>query len=160
MWGFLLLLSLPLCAQRHEILNDRIATLQVTPGSDWMSLPIIKLGQRINISFDDLTHEYHRYVYRIEHCESDWTVSEDIFTTDFVEGFNDSQPLEDLEESLNTNVLYTHYRLQIPNQHCRLKMSGNYRVTIYDENDDDQAPVLTVCFMVVEPRMSVAMTTI
>lgn len=156
----LLVLSsvLPLQAQRHEILNDRIATLQVTPGDDWLSQPIITLGGGVPIviSFDDLTHEYHRYVYRVEHCESDWTVSEDIFTTDYIDGFNDSQPLDDLEESINTNVLYTHYQLQIPNQRCRLKMSGNYRVTIYDENDDDQAPVLVACFMVVEPRMSVA----
>jgi hypothetical protein len=158
LWGFLLLSVLPLQAQRHEILNDRIATLQVTPGDDWLSQPIITLGGGVPIviSFDDLTHEYHRYVYRVEHCESDWTVSEDIFTTDYIDGFNDAQPLDDLEESINTNVLYTHYQLQIPNQRCRLKMSGNYRVTIYDENDDDQAPVLVACFMVVEPRMSVA----
>lgn len=149
-------------AQRNEVLNERIATLKVTAGGDWQSLPIIMLGSGtpIEISFDDLTHEYHRYVYRVEHCEADWTTSEDIFTSDYIDGFNDGQPIDDLVESLNTNVLYTHYRLQIPNEQCRIKMSGNYRVTIYDENNDD-TPVLRACFMVVEPLMGVnlSMTT-
>ena len=149
-------------AQRNEVLNERIATLQVTAGGDWQSLPVTMLGSGtpIEISFDDLTHEYHRYVYRVEHCEADWTTSEDIFTSDYIDGFNDGQPIDDLVESLNTNVLYTHYRLQIPNEQCRIKMSGNYRVTIYDENNDD-TPVLRACFMVVEPLMGVnlSMTT-
>ncbi|MCR5129929.1 MAG: DUF5103 domain-containing protein [Prevotella sp.] len=145
-------------AQYNEILNDRIASLQVVAGNDWLSLPVITMGNLspITISFDDLTHEYHRYVYRIEHCEADWSTSEDLFVSDFVDGFNDGQPLNDLEESLNTNVLYTHYRLQIPNEHCRIKLSGNYRVTIYDENNDDEE-VLRVYFMVVEPRMGISM---
>ena len=141
-------------AQRHEIFSERIASLQVTPADDWLSLPIITLGGSIPIliDFDDLTHEYNRYVYRVEHCEADWTASEDIFTSDFIDGFADGQPIEDLEESLNTNVLYTHYRLQIPNSRCRLKMSGNYRLTIYDENHSDE-PMMSICFMVVEPLM-------
>ena len=146
-------------AQRHEILNDRIATLQVVAGNDWQSLPVTTLGSSkpIMISFDDLTHEYHRYIYRVEHCEADWTTSEDIFTSDYINGFNDGQPIDELEESLNTNVLYTHYQLQIPNEQCRIKMSGNYRVTIYDENNDD-APVLQACFMVVEPLMGLTLS--
>lgn len=141
-------------AQRHEIFSERIASLQVTPADDWLSLPIITLGGSIPIliDFDDLTHEYNRYVYRVEHCEADWTTSEDIFTSDFIDGFADGQPIEDLEESLNTNVLYTHYRLQIPNSRCRLKISGNYRLTIYDENHSDE-PMMSICFMVVEPLM-------
>ena len=52
---------------------------------DWMNIPVMKLGSdsRIYIFFDDLTHTYHRYVYRIEHCEADWTVSEEIFESDW-----------------------------------------------------------------------------
>lgn len=144
--------------QRNEILNDRIASLQVVAGNDWMSLPVITLGSGtpVTIAFDDLTHEYHRYVYRIEHCEADWTLSEDLFVSDYIDGFNDGQPIDDLEESLNTNVLYTHYRLRIPNEKCNIRMSGNYRVTIYDENNDNEE-VLRACFMVVEPRMGITM---
>ena len=149
-----LLCSQSLFAQRHEIISNRIASLQVMVGNDWLSPPIMTLNGNspLNIDFDDLTHEYHRYVYKVEHCEADWTPSEDLFVSDFIDGFNDGRALEDLEESLNTNVLYTHYHLQIPNSECRLKISGNYRVTIYDENNDDEE-MLKVCFMVVEPKM-------
>ena len=156
--GMLLLGKTQAEAQRHEVLSDRIASLQVVAGGDWMSLPVLTMGsgERLSIDFDDLTHEYHRYVYKVEHCEADWTVSEDIFVSDYIAGFNDGQPIDDLEESLNTNVLYTHYRLKLPNAQCRMKLSGNYQVTIYDEDDEDE-PVLRVCFMMVEPLMGVAM---
>ncbi len=161
----LILLSLILVknvsAQRNEIYDRGIASLQVVAGQQWLSLPIIKLGshgpnERINISFDDLTHTYHRYVYRIEHCEADWTVSDQLFSSDYIEGFQDGNTIDDIVESINTNTLYTHYSLQIPNEQCSLKMSGNYKLTVYDENDGDR-PMFTACFMVIEPAMGVAL---
>ena len=142
-------------AQRNEIISDRIATLQVVAGLDWLSPPVTMLhGKPIVISFDDLTHEYHRYTYTITHCEADWSASKELFESDYIDGFAKGNTIDDMEESFNTNVLYTHYRLTIPNVRCRLKMSGNYRVTIYDENNDDE-PMLTACFMVVDPKMDV-----
>lgn len=140
-------------AQRNEIKSDRIATLQVVAGDDWLSPPVITLGgeDAITISFDDMTHEYHRYAYRIEHCEADWTTSDALFTSDYCEGFNDGNTIEDVKNSTNTNILYTHYRLKIPNERCNIKMSGNYRVTIYDDNTSEE--VATACFMVVDQRV-------
>lgn len=140
-------------AQRNEIKSDRIATLQVVAGDDWLSPPVITLGgeDAITISFDDMTHEYHRYAYRIEHCEADWTISDALFTSDYCEGFNDGNTIEDVKNSTNTNILYTHYRLKIPNERCNIKMSGNYRVTIYDDNTSEE--VATACFMVVDQRV-------
>lgn len=140
-------------AQRNEIKSERIATLQVVAGDDWLSPPVITLGSEdaITISFDDMTHEYHRYAYRIEHCEADWTTSAELFTSDYCEGFNDGNTIEDVKNSINTNILYTHYRLKIPNEKCNIKMSGNYRVTIYDDNTSEE--VATACFMVVDQRV-------
>ena len=146
-------------AQNNEIYNKGIASLQVVAGQNWMSLPIIRLGShspndRINISFDDLTHTYHRYTYKIEHCEADWTVSDQIFASDFINGFQEGNTIENSMESINTNVLYTHYKLTIPNEDCSLKMSGNYKLTVFDENDDNR-PMFTACFMVLESAMGV-----
>ena len=152
-----LMTSLQTWAQRHEILNSRIATLNVVAGDNWLSPPITRLGgDVINISFDDLTHEYNRYTYKVEHCEADWSTSEELFESDYIDGFTEGNLIEDTEESLNTNMLYTHYRLRIPNEHCRLKMSGNYRVTVMDDNNGGE-PMLTACFMVVEPKVGVTM---
>ena len=81
-----LMLGISYCqAQRHEILSSRIASLQVTADDDWMGMPVTTLGGTISIAFDDLTHDYTRYTYRIEHCEADWTPSEDIFTSEYLD---------------------------------------------------------------------------
>ena len=146
-------------AQRNRILNPDIASLQVVAGNNWLSMPVIALGEGVpvNIAFDDLTHEYRRYAYKVEHCNVDWSTSGDLFVSDYIDGFNADNVIEHVEQSINTNVLYTHYRFQIPNERCKLKMSGNYRVTIYDANDDDKA-VAECCFMVVEPRMGIKLS--
>lgn len=157
-------------AQRNEILAPHIASLQVVAGDDWLSPPVIRLSASeysesdedtdgesvVNIDFDDLTHEYHRYCYRLEHCNADWTVSTGLFSSDFVSGFAEGNTIDDHEESINTNQLYTHYHLSLPNDQCQIKMSGNYRLTVYDENQDDKE-VLRCYFMVLESRAQVTM---
>lgn len=159
MLGLFLALATTLCHAygRQTIYVPTIKTLQVVVNQDWLSPPVMKLNSTdvLNISFDEMSHDYHRFVYKIEHCEADWSVSDELFESDYIEGFNNN-PIEDYQNSINTTVLYTHYKLQIPNEECRLKMSGNYKLTIYDEDNDGQI-VLTAEFMVVEPIMSVGL---
>ena len=148
--------NLNICAQRNEILDKNIASLQVVANNDWLSLPIITLNSNdfVNISFDDLTHEYHRYCYKIEHCEADWQTSSALFESDYIDGFASGNTIDDVQESTNTVQLYTHYSISLPNNKCRPKISGNYRVTIYDENDEKHV-VCRAYFMIVEPSMAV-----
>ena len=154
----LLAVTTIICAQKNEIYDPNISTLQVVAGDRWLSMPVIRLNQDevINIGFDDLTHEYRRFTYTIEHCDADWTVSEGLFPSDFIEGFVEGNTIDDKEESVNTNMLYTHYALSIPNDRCRIRMGGNYRVTVYDENNDHQK-IFVAHFMVLDPRMGVMM---
>lgn len=155
----LMLFSTTITGQQHEIYKPEIKSLQVVCGDKWLALPIMKLSSNtpeentINISFDDLTHTYHRYTYSIIHCESDWSPSSELFPSDYIEGFATDNTIEDIDQSVNTNVLYTHYRIKIPNERCRLKISGNYELTVYD--DDSGEKVLTARFMVLAPQMSV-----
>jgi hypothetical protein len=161
---FMLLLAVHIAsakAQTNEIYDKNIASLQVVAGQQWLSLPVVKLGghspnDRLYISFDDLTHSYHRYTYKIEHCEADWTVSSQLFPSDYIAGFQDGNTIEYGEESINTNTLYTHYTLCIPNEQCAIKMSGNYKLTVFDE-DDGNRPMFTACFMVLEPIASISL---
>ena len=148
--------NLNICAQRNEILDKNIASLQVVANNDWLSLPIITLNSNdfVNISFDDLTHEYHRYCYKIEHCEADWQTSSALFESDYIDGFASGNTIDDVQQSTNTVQLYTHYNISFPNNKCRPKISGNYRVTIYDENDEKHV-VCRAYFMIVEPSMGV-----
>ena len=154
----LLVFTTIVCAQKNEIYDPNISTLQVVAGDRWLSMPVIRLnqGEVINIGFDDLTHEYRRFTYTIEHCDADWTVSEGLFPSDFIEGFAEGNTIDEKEESVNTNMLYTHYALSIPNDRCRIRMGGNYRVTVYDENNDHQK-IFVAHFMVLDPRMGVMM---
>lgn len=145
-------------AQYNEIYNDQIHSLQVVANEDWLSPPVMELGgsNKITIDFDDFTHTYHRYAYKIEHCEADWSTSDQIFESDYMEGFNENL-IDDYAKSFNTTVLYTHYSISLPNSDCSLKISGNYRLTVYD-NDNDDAKVLTACFMIVDPLMNVTVS--
>ena len=137
-------------AQTNSIFNPNIASLTVMSGNDWQGLPIANLNAGvINIDFDELSHDYHRYIYKVEHCEADWTPSEGLFSSDYISGFYDDNTIDDYEESEGTYQLYTHYSLSLPNEKMSLTMSGNYKLTVYDNNNGDE-PVLTACFMLCE----------
>lgn len=149
-------------AQRNEIFASNIASLQVVANDNWQSpLPIITLDgingdEKVNISFDEFSHLYHRYSYIIEHCEADWSPSQELIESDYMEGFASGNTIDKYEQSVNTNTQYTHYSLTIPNDRCRPKMSGNYTVTIIDE--EDNALILKACFLVTEQTMKSEMT--
>ncbi|MBR2253397.1 MAG: DUF5103 domain-containing protein, partial [Prevotella sp.] len=152
----ILSLTMSAFAQQHEIRSENIATLRVVANSDWMGDAVIRLGSSdcITISFDDLTHQYHRYVYSLTHCEPDWTPTEGLFTTDYITGFQEDNTIEDYQESINTNQLYTHYTLKFPNATCRPMISGNYQLDIVD--DDTRVIVATVRFMVAEDVVKIS----
>lgn len=154
--SFMFLAVAPLAAQRSKILSPNIASLQVVADGDWLTMPVTSLnGGRIDISFDELSHTNHRFTYRVEHCEADWTVSEGLFDSDYIEGFAEGNTIDDNAQSLNTNTIYTHYSLSLPNEKCALKLSGNYKLTVFDDDNDDA--VLTACFMVSENIVATTM---
>ena len=142
-------------AQRHEINDENIRSLQVVANQKWMDLPIMVLNDgKISIDFDDLTHTYRRLTYRLEHCEADWKPSVGLFESDVVDGFIAGNTIDDVKESTLTNTLYTHYHFDIPNDKCQPKLSGNYRLSVYDDDSSSDHPLLTACFMLTEPAES------
>ena len=140
----------------NRIYDPQIKSLETMVNADWLSPSVMRLhgGDILHIGFDELSHDYHRYIYRLEHCEADWTTSDELFESDWLEGFNNNV-IEDFDRSINTTVDYTHYRLSIPNDKCRLKMSGNYRLHVIEEDLDEE--VLTVEFMISEEAMNLSM---
>lgn len=159
----LCLMVLPLCVfpQKREILNSNIKTLCVERNGKWNTLPYIELNSldRLYISFDDLTHEYHRYRYRIEPMTWDWKPNERLLSSEFLQRGIGDESIDDYEESVNTTVLYTHYSFVFPNNDTRLAVSGNYRLVVYD--DDEEQDVIIIPFYVTENNatISVAVTT-
>ena len=157
-FSFLLCLTTTLFAQQNEIFSSNVATLQVLNTQQPLAmLPVIQLnsGAQIQISFDNFGHEYHRFTYKITHCEADWSPSTQLFNSDYLEGFNDHLVIENIQESVNTNVEYTHYSFRLPNNQCRFTQSGNYKVSVYDEQEN---LMLNAYFMVVDPTMFVELS--
>lgn len=141
----------------HQIFVPNIKTLQVVVNRQWTGIPVMQLSTSdvLHVGFDELSHNYHRFVCRLERCEPDWSGTDGLFESDWLEGFNDL-PIDNYENSLNTTVDYTHYTYTLPNDQQRLKMSGNYRLHILDE-DNGMNEVLVAEFRVVEPIMNVAL---
>lgn len=154
--AFIFMALLPLTIKAsNSIFSHQIKTLQAVVNDDWQSFPaIMRLGtdDQLRVSFDELSHDYHRYSYHIERCEPNWQLSEEVFDSDWLEGFNDNI-IDDYATSVNTIIPYTHYEFQIPNNRCSLKMSGNYRIRILD----DEEIVASVDFMVTEQTMTLSL---
>ncbi|SNZ00771.1 type IX secretion system plug protein domain-containing protein [Flagellimonas pacifica] len=92
--------------------------------------PVIKLGESLNLEFDDLTASEQDYYYKIIHCNYDWTPSQ-LLKSQYLVGA-DNLRIIDYENSYNTLQPYSNYRLTIPNNNLRLKVSGNYLIEIYN----------------------------
>lgn len=158
-----LCLALPMQAQpgRTTLLAPDIRTLRTAVDGDTEKLPIITLGtsEQIEFSFDDMTHEYRRYTYRITHCNPDGAPTDDLFESDYVQSAAEEEVIDDYETSINTTVLYTHYRLALPNTHMRPLLAGDYRLTISRENEDgDVEPVVETYFGVTDNSVGVRPT--
>ena len=117
-------------AQWYGSTSNKINTLRIIVNGDWERPPVVDMasGEPIELSFDEMSHQYNRFTYHITHCNAQWEPS-DLIESDYLDGFND-QPIDDWQNSLNTTFDYTHYRLTLPNNNVSLKLSGNYRVSI------------------------------
>ncbi|MBP5318630.1 MAG: DUF5103 domain-containing protein [Paludibacteraceae bacterium] len=150
------LLCLPLWAGGHitGALQRNIRSVQVyNPGTSTRQ-PVISLGsnEQLVLSFDDLNSSQSTYSYRFYHCNRFGEV-DDLSDSEFIDGFANGY-LDEYLYSFNTYMTYTHYSLRFPNEDCRFKVSGNYLLRVFEDNDEDK-PVLNAVFQVVEPKMEI-----
>ncbi|GAB6121862.1 type IX secretion system plug protein [Dysgonomonas termitidis] len=146
-------------AYRTQALSAEIYTIQVNLNEIPNQNPVARLNSddNINISFDRLSdNSFNRLRYRIIHCDAYWLKSKGVSEIDYLNGFNDN-PIDDYAPSVNTTVEYTHFNLGIPNRDVNLKISGNYVVEVYEDGEPDVV-LLTACFSLLEPAVSIAAT--
>jgi hypothetical protein len=113
-------------------------------------VPIFPLGDGFQLQFDDLYGNEADYYYEIIHCDYNWKPTE-IPKVDYMQGF-DNQRIIDYSNSLNTLQMYSHYRLSIPNQFTKLRISGNYILKILNE---DREVVFTRKFILYEDVVTI-----
>lgn len=128
-----------------------IKTIQFRAGTELGKLPILKLGESLQISFDDIIGDERDYFYTITHHNADWTPS-NLARSEFMQGMDNVRILE-FKNSVATLQLYTHYQLDIPNEMTRaLTKTGNYLLSIFDE---EKELVFSRKFMIYNPTFNV-----
>jgi Domain of unknown function (DUF5103) len=116
------------------------------------AIPLFQLGDSFQIQFDDLTGSEDNYYYQIAHFDYDWKPSQ-LSKNEYLGGFDD-QRIQEYSNSFNALQIYSHYKLSFPNKFTQLKVSGNYLITILNE---DREVVFSRKFILFEELVSVPM---
>ena len=149
-----LLLTLWVSVSSGQELTDTtvynyLKSIQIAPVGEPLDFPAYELGSgaKIELSFDDLAYEWNNYAYRIFHCTKNWEKS-DLILNQYLIGFEGNY-MNDFAISVGTFVPYTHYKVQIPNADLKPRISGNYVIEVY-QNDDPEDLILRRRFIVYE----------
>ena len=128
-----------------------IKTVQFKGNTQLSQLPLLRLGDQLLLTFDDIIGDEANYYYTISHFNADWTPSS-LAKTEYMEGFDDVR-IFDYTNSVSTLQLYTHYTLTIPNKNTRqLTKTGNYMLKIYN---DAKELIFSRKFMIYDPVVTV-----
>ncbi len=110
-----------------------IKTIQLKPVGSTQQLSIVPLGTTLELSFDDLDNDNKEYQYKIEHQTYDWQAS-DLMPSQYINGFQQNY-ITKVSYSFNTLQEYTHYSISFPNANTRITKTGNYLISVLDEDE-------------------------
>jgi len=127
------LLTFLLCALYLKVNAQNIKTIQLRPKYNTNQYSaIVRLGEVLKLSFDDLDADNKEYQYKIEHMSHDWK-SSNLTSNQYIDGFNENE-ITNSTNSFNTLQQYTHYTVEIPNQNTIITKSGNYLISVLNED--------------------------
>ena len=138
-----------------RIFNSNVRSLKIAPVDNAYGVPIIKLNsdEQLNVNFDVLTYDAHYLRYSIRHCNADWQPSQ-LLEHEYVSGFNQAD-ITDFIQSEGTMAHYFHYNFTFPNEEMQILKSGNYLLSVY-EQDDPETVLFQTRFSVCEQMVDVA----
>jgi len=138
-----------------RILDDKIKSVQMYIGNQPAMIPIIGFNsgfRKFTLRFDELSDDANEFFYRVIHCDRNWKAS-DLEEIEYLDGYN-GEEIQDYQFSTNTYVDYVHFSLTLPNEDTRFRISGNYILIIYDDEQMTN-PVITRRFIVNEDKAEV-----
>lgn len=130
------------------------ATVVASPEGTPLAPAVIPLSGDVPLMVNfDLRETDRRYLrYSLTHCDASWR-PDNLMPIEFTTGFNEGR-IDDYAFSQGTLTPYVNYRLTLPNDEVAPTVSGNYLLTVYDEEKPD-SPLLRVPFMVTEQSVRV-----
>ncbi|WP_299051668.1 DUF5103 domain-containing protein [uncultured Polaribacter sp.] len=140
------------CANTY---SQNIKSVQLRPQQENSFSAIVPLGTILELSFDDLDADSKDYQYKIEHMTHNWESSR-LLPSQYIDGF-DQNTIINVTNSFNTFQSYTHYAVTIPNINTIITKSGNYLLSVL--NDDDEV-VFTRRFVFYEKAATVGVSVV
>ncbi len=122
---------------RVHIFDSNVRSLKVCLANNMYIPPIYMMGsdERLIVNFDYLDYDIHYLRYSVTHCNADWQPSQ-LVESEYVSGFNYAD-IDDYAPSEATYVHYYNYQFMLPNADMQFLVSGNYLLTVYEQDDAD-----------------------
>lgn len=123
---------------RPHIFDNNVRSLKVSLANNMYIPPVLMMNSddRLVVNFDYLDYDYHYLRYSVTHCNADWQPSQ-LVESEYVSGFNYAD-IEDYEPSEATYVHYYNYQFALPNNDMELLVSGNYLLSVYEQDNPDE----------------------
>ena len=123
---------------RPHIFDSNVRSLKVCLQNNMYIPAVYMMGSddRLLVEFDYLGYEPHYLRYSITHCNADWQPSQ-LVESEYVSGFNYAD-IDDFAPSEATYVHYYNYQFELPNENMEFLVSGNYLLSVYEQDDPDE----------------------
>jgi len=139
---------------KNEVLDSGLRTLQLRSSESDIVFPFIELnsGQRLRMTFDDISGKPQGMEYALVHCTHDWTRSS-LSEMDYMQGFSRNNP-DEVVASSGSEVPFINYEFVFPNDFCKIRISGNYALVLFRTETPDK-PAAILRFVVFEKLVGV-----
>ena len=139
---------------RVHIFDNNVRSLKVSLASNMYIPPVLMMNGEdpLIVNFDYIDYDVHYLRYSVTHCNADWQPSQ-LLESEYVSGFNYAD-IDDYAPSEATYVHYYNYQFMLPNDNMEFLVSGNYLLTVYEQDDPDKL-LFQTRFSVCEGTVSV-----
>ncbi len=143
---FTLLSSSSLFAQGlkydNYIYDENVKTVLFSKAGVDDRYPIMSLNsdEQLELGFDILGNKNEFFQYSLTHCDANWNPTP-LQQSEYITGLTIDN-ISDYRFSTNTYVKYVHYKLLLPNENMKPRISGNYLLKVF-RNFDEEELVLT-----------------
>ena len=122
---------------RPHIFDNNVRSLKVCLASNMYVPPVLMMNSDdpLIVNFDYLDYDVHYLRYSVTHCNADWQPSQ-LVESEYVSGFNYAD-IDDYAPSEATYVHYYNYQFMLPNADMEFLVSGNYLLTVYEQDNSD-----------------------